>query len=1173
MNRSGNRSRSFAGVTASVIRGFVAVVVVTTALVPVTAGPVFAQSSAGPKIVTTAKAQSPAAAGGLSLATVLVQNTGGAATSMPLAMTLTMPSGVALQSAVALPGTKWQCGATATGATCFLQSSTDSSSVALNNEDLTVAGLTFSIAPTVSLGARLRVGVAVSAPAGAGTPPDLTQASATITFAPLAAGLKTAIAVSDDIGGFTAGLPSSVTTTIRNLGPGTLGGSRSTITATGVMPPGSTAWTAAGTGWTCKDAGDLRCTWTGSTVAIGQTVPALTISFTAPTTVTVTGAPLSWTRTVSASPTGGGTATVDTTTIDASVAAPSPPEVSLEAIVSSLASVEAPASATVLLRTRGQQLVYPTRTVSIALTLPVGFAYQTRTSTDAWTCTVAGRELTCSRSADYQQSTGSELTITLGISPAATVGITPLSFRVSVPGEPQTTLADNNATAQIQVTDRPTPATTLRLWNYTGSTASPYDGQPLALVAGRSTALGIDATNAGSAPIPASTDLTLTLDLPKGTTTSTTTDNGSPAWSCSTTTLTDRSRLSCTVRTSVVIAIGGALPRLKAQLTVANSATDGPTSLSLALGASSMPTLAAAGTVTAVVSHEEAAAPKITVFAELTTAPRVGGRAGTFTVIVRNTGTLASPGAVTTVSLPLGLTAAAPVPAGCIQFPRGPFGISVACTTLTPIPAGAAAPPLVINVTASVLAANPSLVTVSTLPYSLPAVAVTTRFSLPVLPALSAQGTATPSTVTNLPSGLPQPVVVLDGLASSAIDATSAWTQTPLAGEPTVVFDSGGNGRIASFAAPVVVVAKTLHFQLTVSDGTTTSTAAVSVLVQPLPVVPPGGQTGWETTTPAPAVAPAPVVANAFRLFGVGANSLGLANALRQDQNAPQHRFARSPFRNWTNSPLLTQVVPQVQNLTLPIITGNPFLGQSLTASQGTWDQAVSSFSYQWLRCNFDAQTVCAAIAGATNNFYFITVNDQTANGSVLRVAVTANPAGVTAQSAPTGAVSANEPRNITPPSIVVPAAGVRVGTALSAVGGTWSRFPTIRATEYQWQCSGGGATCPGGPIAGATGSSFIPTANQLGGQIRVVETALFSDTSASANSNLVGPVLAATEGGGGSATLCRLLTAVTSQGSGSVDISLSNPHLRLNFANATVTSTTCSRHRDRHHRRQHRAV
>jgi uncharacterized repeat protein (TIGR01451 family) len=1130
--------RSAGGLTGALTRGFIAVALGATSVLslPALDDTAAAAVSPGPTIVTTANAQSPAAPGGLALATVVIQNAGGAPTATPVTMALTLPTGVTVQSAEGLPGTQWQCGPSATGSSCVLQSSTDSSAIALGSEDLTIAGLTLALAPTVSVGAGLPVGVAVSAPAGAGIPPDLTQATTTVTLAPLAAGQSTTIAVSDDIAGFTAGLPSSVTTTVRNLGPGTLGGSRSNVTATGLLPPGSTGWEATGPGWTCRSASGLpSCTWTGSSVAKGASVPALVISFRAPAAATVAGAPLEWTRTISATPTGGGTATVVTSALEANVAAPAAPEVSLEArLASPLGSVEAPATATVALRARGQYLVDPTKTVSISLALPVGFSYQSRSSSDAWTCAVAGGVLTCSRSADFSGAVDSALDVTLGISATAVVGSTPLSFTATVPGEPAEKLADNTAVAQVQIADRPMPATTLRLWNYTGSTASPYDGQPVALVAGQTTALGIDATNTGNAPIAASTNVTLTLDLPLGTTTTATTDVGSPAWTCSTATLTDRSRLTCTVRTSGALAIGGALPRLKAALNVPTSATDGPTALALALAAPSVPALAAAATVSAVVSHAVAATEQIDVATELESAPRAGGRVGTFTVTLRNRGTATSPGVATTVSLPTGISAVLPPPAGCVVIPQSVFGFAVSCRAGDPIAPGASAPPIVVKVRASAAATNPSVITVSAVPRSLPATPVTTTFSLPVLPPLSAVATATPSTITNVPAEQPQPIVVLDGTASSAIDATSAWKRVPQAGEPNVVFTGGGDGRTASFSVPIVTTTKTLHFQLTVTDGATTSTAAVSVVVEPLPVVPPGGTTGWETTEPAP----------------LGSGLLRLEAAA-----TPIAPFAAS---------LAKPFVALAQNVTPPSISGFPFVGQTLVADEGTWDQEVSGFAYAWLRCDVDTPATCAPVPGATNKSYFVSTADQTANGSVIRVDVTATlgtGAVLTARSAPTGAVSGNEPRNIVPPTIVVPAGGARVGATLQVQPGTWSRFPTISATEYRWSCSGGGAGCPGGPIAGATSSSYTLTANQLGGTIRVTETARFSDTGGSADSAPVGPVLAADGGGGGtpSATLCRILTAVTAQGTGAVDISLANPHIRLNFANATVTSTTCT--------------
>ncbi len=224
-----------------------------------------------------------------------------------------------------------------------------------------------------------------------------------------------------------------------------------------------------------------------------------------------------------------------------------------------------------------------------------------------------------------------------------------------------------------------------------------------------------------------------------------------------------------------------------------------------------------------------------------------------------------------------------------------------------------------------------------------------------------------------------------------------------------------------------------------------------------------------------------------------------------------------------------------------------------------------ASFAYAWLRCDFTAPTTCAAIPGATTGVYTTTTNDQTANGSVIRVEVTATPAVESVDGCdptPPSAVSANEPRNITPPSIVVPGGGVRVGATLQVQAGTWSRFPTISATEYQWSCSGGGAGVPrrpdhrgdrllvhpdGGPTRRHHPRRPRPPASPIPVPL---PTAPRSVPSCSRRRRRREPRRR---------ILCRILTAVTSQGTGAVDISVANPHIRLNFANATVTSTTCT--------------
>jgi hypothetical protein len=74
-------------------------------------------------------------------------------------------------------------------------------------------------------------------------------------------------------------------------------------------------------------------------------------------------------------------------------------------------------------------------------------------------------------------------------------------------------------------------------------------------------------------------------------------------------------------------------------------------------------------------------------------------------------------------------------------------------------------------------------------------------------------------------------------------------------------------------------------------------------------------------------------------------------------------------------------------------------------------------------------------------------------------------------------------------PAIAPPAGGVaHDGQSLSADPGTWNGTGTL-TYGYQWQqCDANGADCH--DIAGATSSTYTPTANDVGGTVRVVVTA-----------------------------------------------------------------------------------
>jgi Ca2+-binding RTX toxin-like protein len=84
-----------------------------------------------------------------------------------------------------------------------------------------------------------------------------------------------------------------------------------------------------------------------------------------------------------------------------------------------------------------------------------------------------------------------------------------------------------------------------------------------------------------------------------------------------------------------------------------------------------------------------------------------------------------------------------------------------------------------------------------------------------------------------------------------------------------------------------------------------------------------------------------------------------------------------------------------------PTISGIADVGQTLTASDGTWSGSGLSFEYSWERCSGAA---CAEIVGATANTHLVSLDDT---GHTLRVVVTASneDGSASAQSAETARV------------------------------------------------------------------------------------------------------------------------------------------------------------------------
>ncbi|MGH2916717.1 MAG: hypothetical protein ACRDMX_17200, partial [Solirubrobacteraceae bacterium] len=192
----------------------------------------------------------------------------------------------------------------------------------------------------------------------------------------------------------------------------------------------------------------------------------------------------------------------------------------------------------------------------------------------------------------------------------------------------------------------------------------------------------------------------------------------------------------------------------------------------------------------------------------------------------------------------------------------------------------------------------------------------------------------------------------------------------------------------------------------------------------------------------------------------------------------------------------VTNVAPG--NTVAPSISGTVSQGETLTASTGSWSPTPTSYAYQW-ETSTDGGSAWSSIAGATASSYEIATGDL---GNDLRVVVTATDAyGSTAQaSATAGPVASGKPVATTTPRI---SGHADQGQVLSVIS-TWN--PAGTSYAYQWQSSSdGGSTWT--DIAGATGSTYTPVAQDVGDDLQVTVTAANTYGSAAATSAVLGPI------------------------------------------------------------------
>ncbi len=210
-------------------------------------------------------------------------------------------------------------------------------------------------------------------------------------------------------------------------------------------------------------------------------------------------------------------------------------------------------------------------------------------------------------------------------------------------------------------------------------------------------------------------------------------------------------------------------------------------------------------------------------------------------------------------------------------------------------------------------------------------------------------------------------------------------------------------------------------------------------------------------------------------------------------------------------------------NSVAPAITGNAYVGSTLTCSTGTWLNTPTSYSYQWKRG--------VTNVGTDQNTYVPVTGDI---GSTITCTVTAaNSAGSASQVSNTTAAVIGTPVNTVAPAIT---GNAYVGSTLTSSTGTWTGGGITYS--YQWVRN------PSTSV-GTNQNTYVPVTGDLGSTIRCVVTATNASGADQANSNNTAAVIAVPANTvipaiSGTASVGSTLTATTGTWTGGGSITYS---------------------------------
>ena len=171
-------------------------------------------------------------------------------------------------------------------------------------------------------------------------------------------------------------------------------------------------------------------------------------------------------------------------------------------------------------------------------------------------------------------------------------------------------------------------------------------------------------------------------------------------------------------------------------------------------------------------------------------------------------------------------------------------------------------------------------------------------------------------------------------------------------------------------------------------------------------------------------------------------------------------------------------------NTSAPVVSGDPYVGKTLTTTTGGWQNSPTSYSYQWVRCDQNGNG-CVQIGGETTKSYTPTSADVNHTVAAWVTATNATGTAGPVTSKPTSTITpALPPTNTSLPNVV---GKPLVGEKLLANPGKYSGG-AVASYGYRWQrCDQSALSCTD---IGAASQTYTVASADVGQRLRVKVTA-----------------------------------------------------------------------------------